>query len=245
MKKVYFVSDLHLGVPNAESSLEREKKFCSWLNEIKADASDLYIIGDLFDFWFEYKRAVPKGFVRTLGKLAELSDQGIRLHIFAGNHDLWLNDYFSSELGAEVYFKPVLHTLLDKQFYIGHGDGLGPGDFGYKRMKKIFTNPICKWMYRWVHPDIGIKLASYFSYKSRYANGLKEEVYLGDENEWLLQYCKRKQNQLQVDYFVFGHRHLPIDKVVGNSRYINTGDWISYFTYAVWDGVNLELKNLG
>lgn len=242
-QKVYFASDQHFGIPDIESSKVREKKFMSWLDEIKTDAKAIFLLGDLFDFWFEYKTVVPKGFVRVLGKIAELRDSGIPIYFFVGNHDLWMIDYFETELGIPVYRQPKEFEFNGKQFLIGHGDGLGPGDKGYKRMKKVFSHPLSKWFYRWLHPDIGVKLAQYLSTKNKLISGDDDVIFLGEENEWLAQYAKRKLEQKHYDYFLFGHRHLPMEIEVGEkSTYINTGDWISHFTYAVFDGKELSLK---
>lgn len=242
-KKIYFASDQHLGIPDHQKSLEREKKFVGWLNEVKQDAGVIFLLGDLFDFWFEYKRVVPKGFVRVLGKLAEIRDSGIPVYFFVGNHDLWMNGYFEQELKIPVYHKPMEFTINSKEFLIGHGDGLGPGDKGYKRMKKVFINPFSKWLYRWLHPDIGVRLAQYLSTKNKLISGEEDVKFLGEENEWLAQYAKKKLESRHYDYFVFGHRHLPLEIAVGkNSTYINMGDWITHFTYAVFDGERLELK---
>jgi len=243
-KKIYFASDQHFGAPTFEKSKIREQKFVKWLDEIKNDAEVLFLLGDLFDFWFEYKKAVPKGFVRVLGKLAELKDNGVQIHFFVGNHDLWMRDYFETELNIPVYHKPKEFTFNNKTFLVGHGDGLGPGDKGYKRMKKVFTNPISKWLYRWLHPDIGIGLAQYLSVKNKLISGEDDVTFLGEENEWLILYCKKKLIQKKYDYFVFGHRHLPLEIVLSDtSKYINTGDWIRYFTYAVFNGDEMLLKS--
>lgn len=242
-KKIYFASDQHFGLPDHRESLVREKRFVKWLDAIKDDAEVLFLLGDLFDFWFEYKKVVPKGFVRVLGKLAELRDAGIAIHFFVGNHDLWMHNYFEVELGIDVHHRPKEFTIRDKKFFIGHGDGLGPGDKGYKRMKRVFTNPVSKWLYRWLHPDIGMRLGTYLSTKNKMISGEEDVVYLGEEKEWLVHYCKRKLEAQHFDYFVFGHRHLPLEIEVGeNSKYINLGDWISHFTYGVFDGEALELK---
>lgn len=241
-KRIYFASDQHLGIPSHSKSLEREKKFIQWLDIVKQDAEAIFLLGDLFDFWFEYKKVVPKGFVRVLGKLAEIRDSGIPIHFFVGNHDLWMHDYFKKELNIPVYHRQKEFTFNNKSFLIGHGDGLGPGDNGYKRMKKVFTNPFSKWLFRWLHPDIGVQLAQYMSTKNKLISGQEDIKFLGEENEWLVQYAKRKLETKHFDYFLFGHRHLPMEIKVGeNSTYINTGDWITYFTYAVFDGNKLEL----
>ena len=244
-KKIYFASDQHFGAPTTEKSKIREQKFVGWLDSIKNDAEVIFLLGDLFDFWFEYKKAVPKGFVRVLGKLAELRDGGIQIHFFVGNHDLWMRDYFETELNIPIYFKPKEFTFNNKTFLIGHGDGLGPGDKGYKRMKKVFTNPLSKWLYRWLHPDIGIRLAQYLSVKNKLISGEEDVKFLGEENEWLAQYCKKKLTEKHYDFFVFGHRHLPLEiSISENSKYINTGDWITHYTYGEFDGDELFLKKL-
>lgn len=242
-KKIYFASDNHLGAPTKEASLPREKKFVAWLDEIKQDAAVIFLVGDLFDFWFEYKTVVPKGFTRTLGKLAEISDSGIPIHFFVGNHDLWMNGYFEEELNIPVYNKPKEFTFNNKTFFIGHGDGLGPHDKGYKRMKKVFTNPVFKWLFRWMHPDIGVGIAQYLSVKNKLISGDDDAKFLGEENEWLVQYAKAKLENKHRDYFIFGHRHLPMEINLGqDSQYINLGDWIQYYTYGIFDGEKLELK---
>ncbi|MGC6469725.1 MAG: UDP-2,3-diacylglucosamine diphosphatase [Flavobacteriales bacterium] len=242
MTKIYFASDLHLGVPNKSISLEREKLFVKWLDEIKKDATALYLVGDIFDFWFEYKKAVPKGYIRLLGKLAELSDSGIPIHFFTGNHDMWVFDYLEKEISLTIYRKPLEITLNNKRFFIGHGDGLGPKDYGYKFIKRIFANKLCQWLFEKVHPNIGITIAEFWSKKSRIANGEKDETFHGD-NEWLTQFCKEKLKTTTIDFFIFGHRHLPLNIDLNqNSKYINLGEWVNYKSYAVFDGESLELK---
>ena len=241
-KKVYFLSDFHLGAPNDTESRKREDRLVRFLQDARKDAGIIFIVGDIFDFWFEYKTVVPKGFVRILGTLAQIADEGIQLHIFTGNHDLWMQDYLSKELNAKLYFEPQTFTIQNKQFLIGHGDGLGPGDEGYKRLKKIFTNPICQWLFRWLHPDAGIQLANYFSRKSRAKTGNADEIFLGEDKEWLILYTKEKAKTMEVDFFIFGHRHYAIDlKINDKCRYINLGDWIRLNTYAVFDGTELQL----
>ena len=241
-KKVYFLSDFHLGAPNDTESRKREDRLVRFLQDARKDAGVIFIVGDIFDFWFEYKTVVPKGFVRILGTLAQIADEGIELHIFTGNHDLWMQDYLSKELNATLYFEPQEFTIQNKQFLIGHGDGLGPGDNGYKRLKKIFTNPICQWLFRWLHPDAGIQLANYFSRKSRAKTGNTDELFLGEDKEWLVLYTKEQAKTRAIDFFIFGHRHYAMDfKINEKSRYINLGDWIRLNTYAVFDGNELQL----
>lgn len=242
-KKIYFLSDFHLGTPDAASSLQREKKIVRFLESIRHDAMEIFIVGDLFDFWFEYSTVVPRGFVRILGKLAELTDLGIRIHFFVGNHDMWMRDYFQTELNILVYFEPKSFEFNNRKFYIGHGDGLGPGDKGYKFLKKIFRNPICQWMFGMIPPAFGMEIAHYFSRKSRAITTKEPERFLGEDNEWLLIYSKEILQTTYFDYLIFGHRHLPIDFTINEkSRYINLGEWINYSSYAVFNGETMELK---
>lgn len=242
-KKIYFSSDNHLGAPTKEESLPREKKFVKWLDAVKEDAAAIFLLGDLFDFWFEYKTVVPKGFVRVLGKLAEITDSGIPIYFFVGNHDLWMQNYFEKELNIPTYRDTKEFTFNNKTFLIGHGDGKGPNDKGFKRMKKVFTNPFSKWLYRWLHPDIGMRLAQHLSVKNKLISGDEDKEFLGEEEEWLALYAKRKLETKHYDYFIFGHRHLPMELKVGeNSTYINLGDWIHHYTYGVFDGEKYELK---
>jgi UDP-2,3-diacylglucosamine hydrolase len=240
--KIYFASDFHLGVPDEKTSLVREKRIVRWLEQIKSDASELFLMGDVFDFWFEYKTVVPKGFVRLLGKLSELSDLGIKLHFFTGNHDMWVTDYLEKELNVNIHKEPVRTTILGKKFFLGHGDGLGPGDKGYKFIKRIFKNSLSQWLFRMIHPDLGIRIANYWSRKSRISTGESEAEFLGDENEWLLIFSKKLLETEYFDYCIFGHRHLPLDiKINDRCHYINLGDWITHNSYAVFDGDTLKL----
>ena len=242
-KKIYFLSDFHLGAPDHEASILREKRIVKFLDEIKNETSHIFIVGDLFDFWYEYKKVVPKGFVRILGKLAELSDKGIVIKFFVGNHDMWMNGYFENELGIEVFHEPEEFEFNGKKFLIGHGDGLGPGDHRYKFIKKVFRNKFSQWLFGFLHPATGIGLADYMSRKSRASTGKNDEHFLGEEKEWLIIFCKQMLEKKHYDFFIFGHRHFPIDfKLNENSRYINLGDWIKYNSYAVFDGKNVELK---
>lgn len=242
-KKIYFASDFHLGAPDAATSLQREKLIVQWLDEIKKDAQEIFLVGDVFDFWFEYKTAVPKGFVRLLGKLAEISDAGIPIHYFTGNHDMWVFDYLPKQIGVTIYRASIEREFNGKKFLIGHGDGLGPGDAGYKFIKKVFANKVCQWLFARLHPNFGIGLANYWSGKSRSHTELTDEKFLGEDKEWLIIYCKEVLQKQQFDYFIFGHRHLPLDiQLNKNSRYINLGEWIKYTSYGVFDGEKMELK---
>jgi len=241
-KKIYFLSDFHLGVPDYNSSLAREKKIVAFFESIRNDASEIFIVGDIFDFWYEYKKVVPKGYARLFGKLAELTDSGIKVHAFTGNHDMWMSGYFERELNIPVYYEPKIFEWNNKRFFVGHGDGLGPGDHGYKFLKKIFRNKICQWLFGQLHPSLGIRLANYSSKKSKEQKPGVDEKFFGEE-EWLIIFCRQLLAKEHFDYFIFGHRHNPKDyKLSDTSRYINLGDWIRNFTYASFDGNDVELK---
>lgn len=242
-KNIYFASDFHLGVPDATSSLEREKKIVRWLDSIKHDASDVYLVGDLFDFWFEFKTVVPKGFTRLLGKLAELSDAGIQLHIFHGNHDLWQFGYLEQELSCKVYAAPITLKLGNKMFHIAHGDGLGPGQRWFKFILSIYRNYFFQRLFAFFHPNIGISLANWFSARSKKHTFTENAAYYGDDKEFLMLYAKEFLRNQHVDFFVFGHRHLPMMRQVSpNSTYVNLGDWMGYYTYGVFDGNQFLLR---
>lgn len=241
-KKLYFASDFHLGIPNEEKSREREQRIIKWLEHISKDASAIFLVGDIFDFWFEYKNTVPKGYIRFLGKLAELRDQGIAIEMFTGNHDLWMADYFPSQLDINIHRNPVCVEVNNKRLYVGHGDGLGPGDTAFKIIKKIFTNPICKWLFQWIHPNIGVSLANHWSRKSRLANGIQDDEFKG-ENERLWKYCQVIEEHSHYDYYIFGHRHLQLELPVSdNSTYYNLGEWVNQSTYLEFDGNKAQLK---
>lgn len=241
-KRVYFLSDFHLGTPSREASLQRERRIVSFLRSAAGDAAAIFILGDMFDFWYEYRKVVPKGYVRLLGTLAQLSDTGIPIHFFTGNHDMWVRDYFQTELGIHVYHEPLRLEIAGKRFLIGHGDGLGPGDHGYKFLKKVFRNPICQWAFGILPPALGIGVADYFSRRSRIATGTTEDSFMGEGREWLVCYCREVLRRERFDFFVFGHRHLPIDfRLDEGSRYVNLGDWLRYDSYAVFDGSELTL----
>ena len=241
-KSIYFSSDNHLGAPNYSDSLIREKLFISWLDKIKTDAQVIFLLGDLFDFWFEYYKSVPKGFTRVLGKLSELSDSGIKIYFFVGNHDYWTRDYFQKEIGMEVLKKPTEFKINNKLFFIGHGDGLGPGDFKYKFLKRIFRNPIFIFLFRINYPWFGIPLGNFFSRKNKILSG-NNIKFISKENEILYHFCKKKLNVKHYDFFVFGHRHLPLKIELGNnSYYFNTGDWINHYSFLHFKDDSLELK---
>ena len=242
-KKVYFASDFHLGIPDRATSLEREKRICLWLDEISRDAGLLYLVGDLFDTWFEYRNVVPKGFTRFMGKLAELSDKGLRIEAFTGNHDLWMLGYFEDELNIPVHHHPVKIEINGKKFLIAHGDGLGPGDHGYKLLKKVMRNKFSQWLYRRLHPDTGVGVAGWLSRLGPKHADTPVKEFLGPDKEWLVQYCFEILKTEQVDYFIFGHRHIAIEYPLPNgSTYVNLGDWIKFDSYAEFDGNKLQLK---
>ena len=241
-KRIYFCSDNHLGSPNRNLSLEREKIFITWLDQIKIDAQAIFFLGDLFDFWFEYKKVVPKGFTRLFGKLAELSDSGIDLFFFVGNHDCWIGNYFEDELGINVFHKKVDLNIDNYNILIGHGDGLGPGDNKYKFLKLLFRNPILKKLFSFIHPDIGISLGSFLSQKNKILSG-SEKVFESEDKEMLFSYCKDVLKTKYYHFFIFGHRHVPLELDLGNnSKYFNTGDWITHFSYLVYDGNSFNLN---
>src|SRR5690606_1736808 len=240
--KIYFASDFHLGVLPKTSSRERELRIVSWLDSIKDSAKELFLVVDIFDFWFEYHTVVPKGFIRFLGKLSELADLGVKITLFKGNHDMWMFGYLKEELGATIVDNELIIELDGRRFFIHHGDGLGPGDRKYKFLKAFFRSRLCQWLFARLHPNLGIGIAQRWSRHSRAANH-DEEQFLGEEREWLIQYAKEKAKQEHFDYFIFGHRHLPYDIALGdNSRIINLGEWMNFYTYAVWDGEQLALK---
>lgn len=239
-KKLYFASDFHLGAPDYESSFAREKRIVSWLETIRLDAGGIFLVGDIFDFWFEYKQTIPKGFTRFLGKLAEITDAGIPVIIFTGNHDMWMFDYFPKELNIKVHKSAESFVVNGSVILIGHGDGLGPGDYAYKFYKKIFSNPVCQILFEWLHPNIGMAVAKYWSGKSRVSGRSKS---LDLEAEWLIQYCREVESKTHHDYYVFGHRHVPTEMDLSTTaKYVNIGEWVDQCTYGVLANGKLELQ---
>ena len=243
-KKYYFASDFHLGIDYPQASRIREQTIVAWLDSIFPSTKELFLLGDLFDYWYEYSEVVPKGYVRLLGKLAEFTDSGIPVHVFTGNHDMWMFDYLQEEIGIRLYKETLKITLDDRSFLLGHGDGLGPGDHGYKFIKKVFSNKINQWLFARIHSNTGLKLMRYFSKSSREAQE-KIPKFKGPRGDWLIQYCERKIETEDIDYFIFGHRHIPIDYTLSNgkSRYINAGDWLYHNSYVSYDGLHVELLN--
>lgn len=241
-KNIYFASDFHLGAPNYAESRKREKRIVAWLNFIEPTCSELFLMGDVFDFWFEYGKVIPKGFLRLQGKLAEMADKGIKIYFFKGNHDMWVNDYFTKEIGIEIISDELIIERAGKKFYLHHGDGLGPGDSRYKFLRKVFRNRFCQWLFSVLPPKIGMFVANGWSNKSR-KMGENKIVFIGEENEWLAVFAKEQLQKQHYDYFIFGHRHLPLDiKLTDTSRYINIGEWINYNSYGVFDGNDLKLE---
>lgn len=241
-QKIYFASDIHLGLPNHEISLRREKHFVNWLNEIRKDAAEIYLVGDIFDFWVDYKKVAPRGFTRFLGTIASIVDCGIPVHFFTGNHDIWMYDYLPEELGITLHRKEYIIERNNKRIFIAHGDGLGPGDHKFKLLKKVFTNPFLQWCFSRLHPNFALWIGHSWSRKSRFGQR-KIPTYFGEDKEWLVLYAKEKLQKEHYDYFIFGHRHIAVEvKLKENSKFINLGDWISNFTYAVFDGNDLSLK---
>ncbi len=246
-KKIYFASDFHLGSPNKEASNKREITICNWLDSIKNDAQTVFLVGDLFDFWFEYKHVVPKGFLRFFGKIVELQNAGIEFIFFTGNHDLWMFDYFEKELEIKIYREPTHFQINNKDFLIGHGDGLGPGDTGYKILKKIFTSKICQFLFRWLHPDIGMWFGNAWSMDRKTNERLiSASIFVDKNKEWLYHFCKEIEETKHYDFYIFGHRHLALNiEINSKSRYVNLGEWFisGKNTFGVFDGNTLVLRD--
>jgi len=239
--KLYFASDLHLGFPDWASSLERERMFVDWLEMARRDASAIFLLGDMFEFWHEWKRVVPRGHVRFLGKIGELTDAGLPVYYFTGNHDLWVDDYLPRETGATLVRDRMVWEQGGKRFFLHHGDGLGPGDLNYKRLKRLFRNRALRWLLARLHPNFTVGLALRWSGSSREAD--KDRSFKGQEGEWLLRYARRKLESEHYDFFVFGHRHIPYRVELGQgSVCLNLGDWLEHFTYGVYDGQELRLE---
>ncbi len=241
---MYFASDFHLGAPNREESSIREKRIVRWLDHVSADAQHLFLVGDIFDFWFEYKQVVPKGFLRFQGKLAQLVDQGIGITIFTGNHDMWMFGYFTEELGIPVYRRPQEININGLSMHVAHGDGLGPGDRSYKILKGIFESKVLRWFFARLHPNFSLWFGHAWSVGKKKREGIVDNPYSGPEEEFLWHYCHEQESKQHRDYYIFGHRHLPLRFPIGEEGawYYNLGEWFGANTYAVCDGEALELK---
>ncbi len=243
-KNIYFASDVHLGAPTIKDPRKHERRFVAWLDSIKDNAREVYLMGDIFDFWFEYRHVVPKGHTRFLGKLCELTDRGIPVHFFTGNHDIWVFDYLPRETGVIVHKGPYRTTIDGKLFFLAHGDGLTPNEKNYRILKAVFTNRVAQKLFQWLHPDAGIAMANFWSRKSREKNQNSNSAkFQGEENEWLFKFAKNQLLTNHFDYFIFGHRHVAINLQLNkNSRICYLGDWVHHFSYAQWDGEKLSLK---
>ena len=240
--KIYFISDVHLGAPALKNNRERELLFAKWLDEIKDDATELYLLGDIFDFWWEYKKVVPRGFTRILGRIADLADSGVDVHLFTGNHDLWAFDYLAEELGVTVHHKEIVKEINGRKFFLAHGDGLDADDKGYIFLKKIFTNKTLQWLFSRLHPNFAFALAHKWS-KSRQMAKINIDDEFDKNKEGLYKFAEFFLEKEFVDYFIFGHRHVMLFTKIGkNSRFVLLGDWIKYFSYGVFDGDKFELK---
>jgi UDP-2,3-diacylglucosamine hydrolase len=240
-KKAYFASDIHLGLYPYDVSAKRERLFIQWLKEIQPSAGVLFLVGDIFDFWYEYRKVIPRGHTRLIGQLCEMADIGILIYMFTGNHDVWMFDYFQTEVGARVCANPIEIGINNKLFFIGHGDGVGPGDFSYKMLKRIFTSSICQFLFSRIHPNFALKLGQTWSKHSRYSKGIADSFH-GLDNEYNILFAKEMLKQKPVDYFVFGHRHIPMDIHLGNnSKLFNLGEWIYCMTYGTFDGSDFAL----
>lgn len=241
--KIYFVSDVHLGAPAFKNNHERELLFAKWLDSINNDVEELYLMGDIFDFWWEYKKVVPRGFTRILGRIANLTDRGIPVHFFTGNHDLWVFDYLPSEVGVIVHKNEIIKEFGGKKFFLAHGDGLDAGDIGYIRLKKIFTNKKLQWWFSRLHPNFALHIAHKWSGSSRTAKLEKKEEEFNVNIDGMYKFAKEFLTKEPIDYFIFGHRHvMAVLPLTEKSNFVLLGDWITNFSYGVFDGEKFELK---
>jgi UDP-2,3-diacylglucosamine hydrolase len=239
-EKIFFASDFHLGLTAGSSPVEREKKVVRWLKSVAPEAKEIYLLGDVFDFWWEYKLVVPRGFTRFLGTVAEITDAGTPVHFFTGNHDMWIGDYLVNECGIIPHTAPVTKIFDGKIFHLAHGEGLGTKDRGYKILLSIFRNKTLRAMYSALHPSIGVGIGLRWSLSSRLGKGIKID-FLGEDTEDLIRYAKTILEKENIDYFIFGHRHLDMKYSLNNSvEIIFLGDWIMNGSYAVWNGNSLE-----
>ncbi len=241
--KTYFVSDVHLGSPAMKNNREREERFVRWLDQAGRDAVAIYLLGDIFDFWYEYRKVAPRGFVRTLGKIAELTDKGIEVHFFTGNHDLWITDYLPSEVGVVLHREPLVRSIGQHRFFLAHGDGLDPNEKGYLVLKRFFTSRSAQMLFSSLHPNIAFWMGHLWAKKSRLAKGTEPEISKGSEFEANVSFAKKYLKTDAIDFFIMGHRHVMMDEEVApGSRVIMLGEWFNYYSYAVYDGEKLELK---
>jgi UDP-2,3-diacylglucosamine hydrolase len=244
-KKIYFASDVHLGSPALKFSRERELMFVNWLHQVKKDAAMIFLLGDIFDFWFEYRKVAPQGFVRVLGAIAGICDSGIPVHFFTGNHDIWVFDYLPTETGMIIHHEPFETELFGKKFFLAHGDDPGKTDIKYQLLTRFFHNKLAQWAFAKIHPDLSFRLAHYWSKKSRLARGVAGEGFLGEDREHQIIFARKLLKTKHFDYFVFGHRHIAIDfQLAENSKVIILGDWFNECTYGVYDGNVFRLEKL-
>lgn len=245
MKNIYFLSDAHLGSLAIEHSRTQERRLVNFLDQIKDKAAAIYLLGDMFDFWYEFKTVVPKGYTRFLGKLSELTDMGVEIHFFTGNHDIWCDDYLEKECGLIIHKKPLTTELYGKEFYLAHGDGLGDPDKKFQFLRSLFHNKILQALYSCIHPRWSIAFGLNWAKHSRLKreNG-KEPDYMGEDKEYLVLYTKEYlKSHPDINYFIYGHRHIELDlQLSKTSRVLILGDWISLFTYAVFDGEHLFME---
>jgi UDP-2,3-diacylglucosamine hydrolase len=242
--KIFFASDFHLGLPAGSPPVEREKKVVAWLNSISSEAGEIYLLGDIFDFWWEYSKVVPKGFTRFLGTISSITDSGIPVHFFTGNHDMWVKDYLSVECGITVHTGPMTTLFDGKKFHLAHGEGLGTNDRLYILLLSIFRNKPLRWLYSALHPSICMGFGHKWSLSSRLGKGITKD-FLGEEKEDLIRYSRSILKNEKIDYFIFGHRHLEMTYNFQGAEIIFLGDWIKNGSYAEWDGNNLTLRSLG
>ena len=245
MKNIYFLSDAHLGSWAIDHRRMQERRLVRFLDSIKDKAAAVYLLGDMFDFWYEYKYVVPRGYTRFLGKLSELADMGVEVHFFTGNHDIWAYNYLERECGVILHKQPQTIELYGKIFYLAHGDGLGDPSKSFKVIRSIFHNKVCQWLFSGLHPRWGLWFGQAWAKHSR----LKHEAegvppYMGEDREHLVLYTKKYiQYHSNVDYFIYGHRHIELDlQLTKKARVLILGDWISQFTYVVWDGQHLFMQ---
>jgi UDP-2,3-diacylglucosamine hydrolase len=239
---IYFVSDVHLGAPALKNNRERELLFANWLDDIKDNVAELYLMGDIFDYWYEYKKVAPRGFTRILGRIADLTDNGIPVHFFTGNHDIWVFDYLPEETGVILHREPVVAEIKGKKFFLAHGDGLDASDKGYLFLKKVFTNKPMQWLFSRLHPNFAFSVAHKWSATSRLSKTDYQEDFMANQ-DGMYKFAAGFLENTPVDYFVMGHRHrMTMEKMKGNATFILLGDWISRFSYGVFDGEKFELK---
>ncbi len=245
MKNIYFLSDAHLGSRAIEHSRTQERRLVNFLDSIKYKASAVYLLGDIFDFWYEFKLVVPKGFTRFLGKVSELTDMGVEVHFFVGNHDLWCGDYLSKECGMIIHREPLTTEIYGKEFYLAHGDGLGDPGKTFKLLRAMFHSRTLQILFSTIHPRWSLEMGLSWAKRSRLKHASEPEPeYMGEDKEFLVLYTKDYlKSHPNINFFIYGHRHIELDLMLSASaRVLILGDWITHFSYAVFDGENLFLE---